>query len=186
MLDIECFSFLNRALEGELAPLVIMASNRGMARIRGTKFRSPHGLPMDLLDRVLIVSTKPYSEDDIQQIIQIRSVNRLLDSEIVDLYYFFSKRRRCQEEDVQLTADASNVLTSMAIQTTLRYALNLIGCGRVVARKRKAEQVDVEDLRRAYTYFMDEKRSVQWLKEQQGSLIFEEIGESNDEPMDST
>ena len=72
MLDIECFSFLNRALEGELAPLVIMASNRGMARIRGTKFRSPHGLPMDLLDRVLIVSTKPYSEDDIQQIIQIR------------------------------------------------------------------------------------------------------------------
>jgi RuvB-like protein 2 len=75
MLDIECFSFLNRALEGELAPLVIMASNRGMARIRGTKFRSPHGLPMDLLDRVLIVSTKPYSEDDIQQIIQIRFVD---------------------------------------------------------------------------------------------------------------
>lgn len=76
MLDIECFSFLNRALEGDLAPLVIMASNRGMARIRGTKFRSPHGLPMDLLDRVLIVSTKPYSEDDIQQIIQIRYVRR--------------------------------------------------------------------------------------------------------------
>lgn len=78
MLDIECFSFLNRALEGELAPLVIMASNRGMARIRGTKFRSPHGLPMDLLDRVLIVSTKPYSEDDIQQIIQIRYCGKIL------------------------------------------------------------------------------------------------------------
>ena len=75
MLDIECFSFLNRALENDLAPLVIMASNRGMARIRGTKFQSPHGLPVDLLDRVLIVSTKPYEEQDIQQIIQIRSVN---------------------------------------------------------------------------------------------------------------
>jgi RuvB-like protein 2 len=74
MLDIECFSFLNRALEDVLAPLVIMASNRGMARIRGTKIKSPHGLPVDLLDRVLIVSTKPYGEDDIQQIIQIRSV----------------------------------------------------------------------------------------------------------------
>ncbi|KIM38113.1 hypothetical protein M413DRAFT_447893 [Hebeloma cylindrosporum] len=164
MLDIECFSFLNRALEGELAPLVIMASNRGMARIRGTKFRSPHGLPMDLLDRVLIVSTKPYSEEDIQQIIQIR----------------------CEEEDVQLTADAANVLTSMATQTTLRYALNLIACGKVVARKRKAEQVGVEDLRRAYSYFMDEKRSVQWLKEQQGSLIFEEVGDAVDDLMDST
>ena len=55
-----------------------------------------------------------------------------------------------------------------------------------MARKRKVEQVDVEDLRRAYTYFMDEKRSVQWLKEQQGSLIFEEVGEASDDPMDST
>jgi RuvB-like protein 2 len=58
--------------------------------------------------------------------------------------------------------------------------LNLIACGRVLARKRRAEQVDVEDLRRAYTYFMDEKRSVQWLKEQQGSLVFEEIGVDSD------
>lgn len=75
----------------------------------------------------------------------------------------------------------------MAMQTTLRYALNLIACGRVVARKRKSEQVEVEDLRRAYTYFMDEKRSVQWLKEQQGSLIFEEVGEpTDDDHMDST
>ena len=74
MLDIECFSFLNRALEDELAPIVIMASNRGMARIRGTKFRSPHGLPVDLLDRVLIISTRPYEAADINQIIQIRLV----------------------------------------------------------------------------------------------------------------
>ncbi|KAI6136093.1 TIP49-domain-containing protein [Pisolithus sp. B1] len=153
MLDIECFSFLNRALENELSPLVIMASNRGMSRIRGTNVRSPHGLPVDLLDRVLIVSTRPYSEEETQQIIRIR----------------------CEEEDVTLTSDALNVLTSMAGSTTLRYALNLISCAQIISRKRKAEQVGVEDLRRAYTYFMDEKRSVQWLKEQQGSLVFEEI-----------
>ncbi|PPQ82788.1 hypothetical protein CVT26_007931 [Gymnopilus dilepis] len=165
MLDIECFSFLNRALESDLSPLVIMASNRGMARIRGTKFRSPHGLPMDLLDRVLIVSTKPYEVEDVEEIVKIR----------------------CQEEDVQLTPEALSVLTSMAQQTTLRYALNLIACGRVVARKRKSEQVDVEDLRRAYAYFMDEKRSVQWLKEQAGSLVFEEVGgeRMDDEMMDT-
>ena len=68
----------------------------------------------------------------------------------------------------------------MAMQTTLRYALNLISCAQVLARKRKAENVDVEDLRRAYTYFMDEKRSVQWLKEQQGSLMFEVVGDEKD------
>ncbi|KAG6330546.1 hypothetical protein ID866_8543 [Astraeus odoratus] len=85
---------------------------------------------------------------------------------------------RCEEEDVTLTSDALNVLTSMASSTTLRYALNLISCAQMISRRRKAEHVDIEDLRRAYTYFMDEKRSVQWLKEQQGSLVFEEIADS--------
>ena len=51
----------------------------------------------------------------------------------------------------------------------------------MVARKPSAEQVDVEDLRLPYSYFMDEKRSVQWLNEQQGSLIFEEAGEPTDD-----
>lgn len=32
MLDIECFSFLNRALEGDMAPVLIMATNRGITR----------------------------------------------------------------------------------------------------------------------------------------------------------
>lgn len=69
----------------------------------------------------------------------------------------------------------------MAVDTTLRYALNLISCAQVVARKRRSDRVDVEDLTKAYTYFMDEKRSVQWLTEQQGSLVFEEIGAEEDE-----
>ena len=75
MLDIECFSFLNRALENDLAPLVIMASNRGVTRIRGTKYKSPHGIPIDLLDRVLIISTKAYAVEEIREIVEIRSVS---------------------------------------------------------------------------------------------------------------
>lgn len=72
MLDIECFSFLNRALEGEMAPLVVMASNRGVSRIRGTRYKSPHGIPVDLLDRLLIISTKPYDHADMKEIAKIR------------------------------------------------------------------------------------------------------------------
>ncbi|KAI0354726.1 TIP49-domain-containing protein [Trametes cingulata] len=152
MLDIECFSFLNRALENELAPLVIMASNRGVARIRGTNLHSPHGLPPDLLDRVLIVSTQPYTPEDIQYIIKIR----------------------CEEEDVTLSESALKILTGLAADTTLRYVLNLISCAQMLARKRKAEVVEDEDIRRAYVYFFDEKRSVQWIKEQQHRLVTEE------------
>lgn len=75
-----------------------------------------------------------------------------------------------------LTDDALTVLTNMARDTTLRYALNMISTAQMLARKRKSDKVDVEDLRRSYAYFFDEKRSVEWLKEQQGTLVFEEIG----------
>merc|ERR1711861_56700 len=73
MLDIECFSWLNRALEMESAPIVIMATNRGITNIRGTDYKSPRGIPLDLLDRMLIVSTKPYTAKDIRKILDIRA-----------------------------------------------------------------------------------------------------------------
>ncbi|GAA6007698.1 hypothetical protein JCM11491_003929 [Sporobolomyces phaffii] len=152
MLDIECFSFLNRALETELAPIVIMASNRGMTRIRGTKYKSPHGIPIDLLDRALIISTKPYETNDIKEILSIRS----------------------QEEDVTLTPAALEILTKIGSETSLRYVIQLITLSNLVARRRKSTSVDVPDVRRVYTLFLDEKRSVQFLKEQNSLLIGED------------
>ena len=72
MLDIECFSWLNRALESDLSPVLITATNRGIAKIRGTQYKSPHGLPLDLLDRLMIISTTPYSEEEMRKILTIR------------------------------------------------------------------------------------------------------------------
>lgn len=115
MLDIECFSFLNRALEDELSPVVIMASNRGITKIRGTNYKSPHGVPIDLLDRLLIISTSSYTEKEIGQIIAIR----------------------CEEEDVDMTDEAKEVLTKIGLETSLRYAIHLITAASLVSRKRK-------------------------------------------------
>ncbi|KIM40643.1 hypothetical protein M413DRAFT_446064 [Hebeloma cylindrosporum] len=56
MLDIECFTYLNALLESTMAPTVILATNRGQSLIRGTSdIVSPHGIPVDLLDRCLIL-----------------------------------------------------------------------------------------------------------------------------------
>nr|CAH7762947.1 unnamed protein product [Callosobruchus chinensis] len=61
MLDIETFTYLHRALESTIAPIVIFATNRGRCLIRGTDdVYSPHGIPHDLLDRLLIIQTLPY------------------------------------------------------------------------------------------------------------------------------
>ncbi len=53
MLDTNCFLFFSRALENDVAPLVIMAC------IRGTMFHGPYGLPVDVFDHLLIVNSKP-------------------------------------------------------------------------------------------------------------------------------
>ena len=73
MLDIECFTYLNRALESSLAPIVIFATNRGICTIRGTDMKAPHGIPVDLLDRLVIIRTLPYQPDEIVRILAVRA-----------------------------------------------------------------------------------------------------------------
>lgn len=151
MLDIECFSFFNRALEDDLAPIVIMASNRGITRIRGTNYRSPHGIPVDLLDRMLIISTLPYSHEEVKEILKIR----------------------CQEEDVDMEPSALDYLSTIGQETSLRYALLLISSSNQVALKRKSATIEESDIRRVYELFLDQKRSVEYLEEYGKNYITE-------------
>ena len=52
MLDIECFTYLNRALESPISPIVILASNRGNTVIRGTgDVTAAHGIHYATDDR---------------------------------------------------------------------------------------------------------------------------------------
>lgn len=83
--------------------------------IRGTNYKSPHGIPIDLLDRLLIVRTETYNEKEIQAILKIR----------------------CEEEDVDIAEDALVVLTRIGMQTSLRYAIQLITTASLVCRRRK-------------------------------------------------
>ncbi|BFZ60968.1 RuvB-like protein 2 [Saitoella coloradoensis] len=164
MLDIECFSFLNRALEDEMAPIVIMASNRGISTIRGTTYKSPHGLPIDLLDRVLIISTTPYTGPEINQILSIRAT----------------------EEDVTLTPDALAILTKIGEETSLRYAIHLISTSSLAAARRKSTVIDVVDVQKSYALFIDQGRSVQFLEEHEKEFMFNDAsaaGQSGATPM---
>lgn len=152
MLDIECFSFLNRALEMESAPVVIMATNRGITKIRGTDYRSPHGIPLDLLDRALIISTEPYNEKEVRKILDIRA----------------------EEEDVEMTENAKMLLTKIGLESTLRYAIHLISVANLVCLKRKGQEVDIQDIRKVYSLFVDIKRSTQFLMEYNSEFMFSE------------
>ena len=63
--------------------------------------------------------------------------------------------------------DALTLLTKIGIETSLRYAIQLIIAAALVCTKRKGVEVEVEDIKRVYTLFVDVKRSTQFLIEYQ-------------------
>ena len=137
MFDMECFTYLNRALESDIAPVFVFATNRGVSTIRGTNYKSPHGIPMDLLDRLMIISTQPYSMDELRQILMVR----------------------CNEENVTMEHDALELLTRISFESTLRYAMHLITVSSYAAKKRHSVTVQIHDVQRCFHLFIDVQRS---------------------------
>ena len=149
MLDIEAFAFLNRAMESDLAPIIILASNRGMAKIRGTDINSPHGVPLDFIDRLLIITTKPYSREEIRKILEIR----------------------LKEERVDMEEDALEYLTDIGTKTSLRYAVQLIAPAFNIASHHKRQRIAKEDVKEAEKLFVDVKKSMKYLKEYEEMML---------------
>ena len=68
------------------------------ALYRGTELNAPHGIPLDLLDRLMIIRTLPYSQDEMVQIVRIRA----------------------QTENIQTDDESLNLLGEIGTKTTLR------------------------------------------------------------------
>lgn len=143
MLDIECFAFLNRALESSLAPIVVLATNKGQSLVRGTKVQAPHGIPLDFLDRLLIIRTSGYTQDEIKKILGIRSGI---------------------ETDLPLHEEALDLLSRIGAEKSLRYALALIAPSAVLAQVFGRDHITVAEVFEAQTLFLDAKTSAANLK----------------------
>merc|ERR1711934_552562 len=141
MLDIECFTYLNRALESSLSPIIVFATNRGICTIRGTEIVSPHGMPVDLLDRMVIVRTLGYSVDEIVQVISIRA----------------------QTEGLDMEQEAIELLGEIGQNTSLRYVVQLMTPASVLAKTNGREAVTREDIEEIDQLFYDAKSSAKLL-----------------------
>jgi len=149
MLDIECFTYLNRALESTLSPIIIFATNRGICQIRGTEIIAPHGMPVDLLDRLVIVRTMPYAVDEIVQIVNLRA----------------------QTEGLVIEDEALVLLGEIGANTSLRYVVQLITPAHVLAKTSGRETVTREDIEEIDSLFFDAKSSAKLLAEQADKYI---------------
>jgi RuvB-like protein 1 (pontin 52) len=149
MLDIECFSYLNRALESPLSPIVILATNRGICNVRGTDMTSPHGIPVDLLDRLVIIRTETYGPTEMIQILAIRA----------------------QVEEIDIDEESLAYLGEIGQQTSLRHAIQLLSPASVVAKTNGREKICKADLEEVSGLYLDAKSSARLLQEQQERYI---------------
>lgn len=144
MLDLETFTYLHKSLESVIAPIVIFATNRGHSIIRGTDdIVSPHGIPLDLLDRLMIIRTTPYKVDEIEQIIRLRA----------------------QTEGLSIDDEAIKSLSQVGSSTTLRYAVQLMTPAFQSAKVNGRTQIIKTDIDEISTLFLDAKRSCKFLTE---------------------
>ncbi|KAF5913892.1 hypothetical protein HPG69_005111 [Diceros bicornis minor] len=192
MLDIECFTYLHRALESSIAPIVIFASNRGNCVIRsafekvdvdswkkvtsvgrkpegclpvpsllsytasqsglgqGTEdITSPHGIPLDLLDRVMIIRTMLYTPQEMKQIIKIRA----------------------QTEGINISEEALNHLGEIGTKTTLRYSVQLLTPAHLLAKINGKDGIEKEHVEEISELFYDAKSSAKILADQQDKYM---------------
>ncbi|KAF5309171.1 hypothetical protein D9619_012769 [Psilocybe cf. subviscida] len=138
MLDIECFTYLNALLESPMAPTVILATNRGNSLIRGTTdIISPHGIPVDLLDRCMIVKTDAYTREQIGKVVQMRA----------------------NVEGLKLSLEVVDKLAGEGEKSSLRYALQLLTPASILAALAGRKQIEVEDIGEMNELFLDAKTS---------------------------
>lgn len=150
LLDLECFAYLNRALESNLAPIVIFATNRGLTEVTGTDMRAPHGIPIDLLDRCMIIRTAPYSIEEMAVIIQIRA----------------------KVEGISLKDDSVvAALVDVAARTSLRYATQLLTPSSILSGVKGQETLTAADVKEADGLFYDAKASARLLIESPSKYI---------------
>ena len=150
LLDLEAFSFLGRALESELVPIIILATNRGITTIRGTDVKSPMGFPLDLIDRSVIIATHEYDAESIREILRIRA----------------------REEKVTIENDALDKLTKIGSETSLRYAVQLLSLAAQNAKTQKHESVTIEDVERVDSLFMDVQEATEHLRKYEEKLLY--------------
>ena len=111
--------------------------------------RSPHGIPVDLLDRLLIIRTMPYSLNEIVKILAIR----------------------CATEGIEIEENALAHLAAIGTNTSLRYVVQLITPSHVLAETLGKLKIEKEEIDEINSLFFDGKTSAKILQEQAAHYI---------------
>ena len=110
---------------------------------------SPHGIPVDLLDRLVIIRTLPYTPQEIVQILALRA----------------------QVEGIEMQDSSLSYLGDIGMESSLRHAVQLLTPSQVIATTKDRSSVEKDDIEEANLLFSDAKRSAKVLQEQSDKYL---------------
>lgn len=130
---------------------------------------SAHGIPPDLLPRLLIIPTHPYTGNEIRTIIQTRSKLEFATATAPTL----ADNPQALKVSASLSPEALEELTTQGEKVSLRYALQLLAPAGILARARGSEGnvISGQDVAEATSLFWDAGRSASVLREKSGEFI---------------
>merc|ERR1711990_1286519 len=102
-----------------------------------------HGMPVDLLDRLVIIRTLPYSVEEITQVVSIRS----------------------QTEGLEIEDEALTLLGEIGANTSLRYVVQLLTPASIMAKTENRDCITKSDIEEIDSLFYDAKSSAKILAE---------------------
>ena len=105
---------------------------------------APHGVPVDLLDRLVIIRTLPYAAEEMVKILAVRAAVEGL---------------RVDEESLARLGEIGDA-------TSLRHAVQLLTPAAVMAKTNGREEIVLGDLEEVGDLFLDAKASAKLLTEQ--------------------
>jgi RuvB-like protein 1 (pontin 52) len=110
---------------------------------------SPHGIPVDLLDRLLIIRTMPYSLEEIGVILDIRA----------------------KTEGIVVGKESMDYLAELGMRTSLRYAIQLLNPANVLRGINGGEEVGLNEVKEVDRLFFDAKASAHILQTTSARMI---------------
>ena len=122
---------------------MILASNRGKCTIRGTEdLVAAHGIPPDLLARLLIIPTHAYDPEEVKTIVRLRT----------------------KTENLAITEPALEQVAQHGVKVSLRYALQLLTPASILSKVGGRKEIDVQDVAECQELFIDARRSAAIVK----------------------
>ncbi|KAF3948731.1 hypothetical protein CMV_025305 [Castanea mollissima] len=115
----------------------------------GTDMNCPHGIPVDLLDRLVIIRTQTYDVADMIKILALRA----------------------NVEDLVIDDESLAYLGDIGLQASLRHAVQLLSPSSIMAKMNGRDNICKADIEEVKALYMDAKSSARLLQAQQEKYI---------------